>query len=92
MKTPNPIWHALIVWASHSSNWSIVFGCVLGIVAAIVPRWAGLENITAICDQLAVLLPLIFAAIGVAQKYADGKTQGESSAYQQYLKLKDGDK
>jgi hypothetical protein len=59
---------------------------VLGILAVIVPRWAGIAGVTEVCDQLAILLPLIFTGIGMAQKWADGKSQGETSGYNRYLK------
>jgi len=85
------IWNAVRAFFSHSSNWTIIFGAVLGIVAAIVPRWAGLDNLTAVFDQLAILLPIVFGLIGGAQKYADAKSQGETSSYNQWLKAAEKD-
>lgn len=85
-KTINPVWHAIIVYLSHSSSWTLIVGVVLGIVAAGAPRWAGLDNLTTVCDNLALLLPVVFGLIAGAQKFADAKSQGETSAYNQWLR------
>jgi len=88
-KVPNPVWHAIVAWLSHSSTWTMIVGVVLGIVAAVAPRWAGLDNLTAVCDQLAILIPAVFAVVAGAQKYADARSQGETSAYNQFVRLRE---
>ena len=88
-KVPNPVVHALVAWFSHSSNWTLLGGVVLGIVTALVPHWTGMEQLQAIGNQLALLIPLVCTVIAAAQKYADGKSQGETSAYYQHKRLEE---
>ena len=88
-KAPNGALHGLLSWVKHSSNWGLLFGVVLGIVALCFPDWAGREDLREICNQLAILLPGIFAVMGVGQKIADGMSKGKTSAYTRHAELED---
>jgi hypothetical protein len=88
-QAPNGAVHGLMAFLTHSSNWGLIIGVVLGIVALCVPHWTGMPELTAICDKLAVLLPGIFGAVSVGQKFADGLSKGKTSAFNRHLELKD---
>lgn len=83
-RIPNPVWHALVAWFSHTANWTLLGGVILGIVAAVAPTWTGQEKLVAIGNQLALLIPLACALIAAAQKWADGRSHGETSAFNQW--------
>lgn len=86
-KIPNPIVHALVVWLSHSSTWSLIFGVLISFVVILLPTWTGKEHLQDAFTLLGSLLAGFFAVLAGAQKFADGKTGGETSAYLNYLKL-----
>ncbi len=88
-KLPHPVLYALISWLSHSSSWSLIAGVVLGIVAAIVPRWTGMEAMVKVFDQLAILLPVVFTILAAGQKYADSRTDGRTSAFVRWHEKKE---